>query len=240
MTMPRVFISASSADRAFVKRLRADLNHAGIDARTVEDSIKPGDSIGEKIAEEIESADVFVVTISKKAERSLWVGTEIALAVAQQERNRQLRVIPILAEPGAPAPFFLRDHLYVDMSSDSAYRAALSRLVDAIRVPPTESDTAENMRRRQLEALEAERKALDAAVLAHRQSIFSRTMLLASALTSLTVVVAALAVWTAVRGKGLDELISYVKVAEVGLALGVSVVTSILTNFVYKNRHNQP
>jgi len=204
--MPRVFISSAVADHGFVARLREHLKRSGIETTTVTDSIAPGDAISDAVTRGIDSADAFVVVLSPRSEKSEWVATEVAMALATEQHKGTFRVYPVLADADTDLPFFLRDRVYLDMSTVRRFSDALPRLVEAIKAAPdTQQDTQEALRRR-LEALEIQRASLNAAEEHHRVSLIERSKLLVAALGSVTIVVGVISGLLVFRGSWTEWL----------------------------------
>lgn len=88
-----VFLSHSSKDKDFVRRLAHDLEQEGIDVWIDEEGLHVGDNLS-KILSKIKEATFIVVVMSLSAQQSDWVRREIDLA-----RNMgNIRVLPILIE----------------------------------------------------------------------------------------------------------------------------------------------
>jgi TIR domain-containing protein len=160
----RVFISYAHQDERFVKQLQRDLQARGIDTFATGDQIAPGSSWVGVVSAAIETSDVVLVAISKNSARSGALSVELAFALSQKATEAGKRVIPLLVEPDAQPPFFLREAVYVDLSSEQKYAPGLDRLVEAILHPGPDSagkssrETKEELLGQQMELLERERK----------------------------------------------------------------------------------
>ena len=132
----RVFISHTSKDVEFAKRLASDVRASNIDVFTYFDAIMPGDSIGEKIGSAILNSDAIILLLSNQSAKSPWVSSEIALAKASQSKSKTPRIFPIIIGQFnfSDTPFFIRDLFHLDMSDDEKYQANLPKLVDALSV----------------------------------------------------------------------------------------------------------
>src|ERR1700753_2177671 len=92
--MPKVFISHSTEDRAFVEReIVAPLKREGIYPFYARESINTGDLWERKIHENLKSCDWFLVVITINAAKSSWVYTEVSSAFQYRKR-----VIPVLCD----------------------------------------------------------------------------------------------------------------------------------------------
>ncbi|MEU5259664.1 toll/interleukin-1 receptor domain-containing protein [Amycolatopsis sp. NPDC021455] len=123
-----IFLSYSSRDRDFVRRLAGDLGRASIGVWLDERELRVGEqltSIGEAIAR----ADRLVVVVSAASANSYWVAEEIDMADAAG-----VRVLPVLLEDVPPdwAPR-LSGMAHADFRRPAEYRRATHRLVAAIQ-----------------------------------------------------------------------------------------------------------
>jgi nucleoside 2-deoxyribosyltransferase len=78
--MTKVFLSYSSVDRAFARRVRNALVHAGIDAYFDELELPPCADVASILRSEVQSADGVVAIVSDKAMFSNNVFLEIGMA----------------------------------------------------------------------------------------------------------------------------------------------------------------
>ncbi|WP_410594024.1 toll/interleukin-1 receptor domain-containing protein [Amycolatopsis sp. lyj-23] len=123
-----IFLSYSSRDRDFTRRLANDLGRASIAVWMDERELRVGEqltSIGEAIAR----ADWLVVVVSPAAANSYWVAEEIGMADAAG-----VGVLPVLLEDVPPewAPR-LSGMAHADFRRPAEYRRATHRLVAAIQ-----------------------------------------------------------------------------------------------------------
>ncbi|MGO8671330.1 MAG: toll/interleukin-1 receptor domain-containing protein, partial [Capsulimonadaceae bacterium] len=136
-----VFLSHSSIDKpsvlALAERLRADGMRVWFD----EWEILPGDPIGLKIEQGLESSRVLVLAMSANSFGSDWVSLERHTTLFRDPTNRARHFVPLLIST-CTIPDVLRQFRYIDYRTRSAdsYR----RLADACRPPaaqprPTQS-----------------------------------------------------------------------------------------------------
>ena len=91
---PLVFLSHSSRDQRFVKRLAAVLRAHGIDVWYSEKHIVGAEQWHDEIGRALNRSTWFAVILSPAAVRSTWVKRELLFALEQ--RTYATRIIPIL------------------------------------------------------------------------------------------------------------------------------------------------
>lgn len=133
----RVFISHSSQDKPFVRKLISDLETRDLDVWFDEKSLKPGDSIVAGVSEGLKDTDYLVIVLSQSSVASDWVQAELSSALMDQFSNRGISVIPIKIDD-CEIPFPLRDRVYADFRTD--YNKGLNALLSVLQ---QESETAE-------------------------------------------------------------------------------------------------
>jgi predicted Zn-dependent peptidase len=93
--MPRVFISHTTKDREFVEReIVSALHQHGIDTWYSPDDISTADLWERSIVVGPEECDWFLVVMSRQAQHSKWVKSEVSWAV----EYRHGRIVPVLVE----------------------------------------------------------------------------------------------------------------------------------------------
>jgi len=150
----KVFISHSSKDAKFVRRLATDLRaHEGIDAWLDRWEINPGDKIPDRIEEALREADVFILVLSPDSVSSPWVEYErqawLTMQIDDEKRAREesrppaRRLIPVLYRD-CQKPVFLQPIHHVRIS-DQEYEDGFRQLVRAIlgvsEKPPLKTET---------------------------------------------------------------------------------------------------
>ncbi|MCU0286721.1 MAG: toll/interleukin-1 receptor domain-containing protein [Acidobacteria bacterium] len=127
-----VFISYSHRDKNFVERLINDLESQGVNVWYDEKEIMVGDSISQKIEDEISRTDFFCLVISKNSVQSDWVKYEYRFALNKQlSQEKKPKILPLLIDD-TPKNMFLSDIKYADFSK--GYNNGLQPLLDAIKV----------------------------------------------------------------------------------------------------------
>lgn len=133
--MSSIFMSHSSSDKPFVRKLADDLRKNGHYVWVDEAEIKVGDSLIEKIEEGIENTEYLGVVLSKNSVQSEWVKREVRIALTQEIHGKRVKVLPILIEK-VDIPLFLCDKKYADFISDDNYANALQSILDCLSELP--------------------------------------------------------------------------------------------------------
>jgi hypothetical protein len=126
---PRLFLSHSSADKVFVRRLKNDLEAANLNVWLDETEIKVGDSIPQKVSEGLTDADYLVIVLSENSVKSKWVLAELDNALMAQYADRGVVVLPVKIDD-CETPPLLKGRVYADFRSD--YDKGLLRLLEAL------------------------------------------------------------------------------------------------------------
>lgn len=137
--MSSIFLSHSSIDKPFVRKLAADLRRSGFFVWVDEAEIKIGDSLIEKIESGIDNTDFLGVIISAASIKSEWVNREVRLALTQEISGRRVKVLPILLE-NVTIPSFLLDKKYADFTAENKYKNSLQQLIDRLSELPDNID----------------------------------------------------------------------------------------------------
>lgn len=124
------FLSHSSADKAFIRQLAADLTANGISVWLDEQRIRVGDSIPEKIAQGLAESDYFLIAMSQKSSESAWVQKELNSALMSEVQRRKVNILPLKLDD-TTMPLIIADKKYADFSK--SYRAGLDDLLTALK-----------------------------------------------------------------------------------------------------------
>jgi hypothetical protein len=108
----KVFISHTSADKPFVRRLAARLKKSDFDVWLDEHDLIAGDPLPQSIGKALQAAKVILVVVSKASVASNWLRYELNLATERMIKG-ECRVIPIVIED-TPLPGEVRGLLYAD------------------------------------------------------------------------------------------------------------------------------
>ena len=123
-TTGKLFISHSSQDDAFVRRLRETLQLHGQDGWIDSRELRGGDPLWPEIQQAIEAASAFAVVVSTDALQSKWVGKELkhALKLGKKRGKEKFPVIPLSLDGtklGVLEEFFGEEPVYIPVSSDA-------------------------------------------------------------------------------------------------------------------------
>lgn len=112
-----VFISYSHEDRDFVDRLVIELVNAKASVWLDRWELRVGDSVLDRIQQEIERAEAIIVVLTPASVDSNWCRRELNAATMRELDEAQVLVLPILAE-NCKIPAFLREKHYADFRED--------------------------------------------------------------------------------------------------------------------------
>ena len=131
--MPSVFLSHSSKDKFFARKIAETLSSYGVTVWIDEAEIKIGDSFLDKISKAIDAVDYVAVLLSHNSVQSKWVQKELQIAMTKEIGEKTVIVLPILIEQ-CPLPPYLSDKLYADFTNAENFEASLSKLLHALGV----------------------------------------------------------------------------------------------------------
>jgi hypothetical protein len=94
------FISYSSKDEEFAKRLHADLQAAHVRCWFAPEDLKIGDRFRPKIDEAIRLHDKLLIVLSKSSVASAWVETEVESAFEREHEEGRTVLFPIRLDNG--------------------------------------------------------------------------------------------------------------------------------------------
>lgn len=132
-TSKSIFMSHSSKDKFFVRKLADHLRSYGIKVWIDEAEINIGDSLTEKIGRAIEGTDYVGVVLSHNSINSEWVQRELQIALQKEIKGKKVVVLPILIET-VELPPFLKDKLYADFTNPEKYENELLKLLRALGI----------------------------------------------------------------------------------------------------------
>jgi uncharacterized protein YjbI with pentapeptide repeats len=89
------FISYSSKDEAFAKRLYADLQNNGVRCWFAPEDLKIGDKFPQLIEESIRVHDKLLLVLSENSISSNWVEREVEAALEREDREKRIVLFPI-------------------------------------------------------------------------------------------------------------------------------------------------
>jgi len=129
----KIFLSHSSKDKFFARKLADGLKSHGVDVWIDEAEIKIGDSLTEKIGKAIDTTQYFGIVLSENSVNSEWVKKELQIAIQKELSNKKVVVLPILLE-SVEIPFFLRDKLYADFTNPENFDSEFNKILEALSV----------------------------------------------------------------------------------------------------------
>ena len=127
--MKTVFVSYSHDDSDFVDRLILDLRISEIPATYDKWLLNVGDSIIEKIAQAVTTADGVIAVLSPNSVQSNWVKKEFALAMTGEIERQGIKLFPAMIGD-CTVPAALSDKLYADFRK--SYYDGLRSLVKTL------------------------------------------------------------------------------------------------------------
>jgi tetratricopeptide (TPR) repeat protein len=126
-----VFISYSTVDAAWARRLKDALAERGLSVWLDRDEIRAGDLFFKNLGHGLRESAAFLIVVSPESMQSRWVEEEYAQALAQGN-DREFRIIPCLLRD-APLPVFLAGRKQVDFRDDSKFFDSLETLLLGLR-----------------------------------------------------------------------------------------------------------
>src|ERR1700676_4095712 len=106
----KVFISHTTADKPFVRRLAARLEKSQFQVWFDEHDLIAGDSLPERVGKALQAAKVILVVVSKASVASKWLRDELNVATARMIKG-ECRVIPVVIDE-TPLPAEVSGLLY--------------------------------------------------------------------------------------------------------------------------------
>lgn len=132
VSMPKVFLSHSHADKQFVRSLANTLQEKDIFVWIDEAEIKIGESLTRKISAAIDEVDFVVAVISEASVQSEWVQKELDIAMNHEIAERRIKVLPVLKDD-CFLPGFLQGKLFADFRKKHKRKQGKEKLVKTIR-----------------------------------------------------------------------------------------------------------
>jgi hypothetical protein len=124
------FLSHSSHDKPFVRKLATDLNEAGIGVWLDEQKILVGDSIADKIGQGLAESDFFIIILSKDSTESQWVKKELDQALVTEIERRKVTILPIKLSD-CTIPSVIKEKKYADFSK--SYKEGFAELIARLK-----------------------------------------------------------------------------------------------------------
>jgi len=137
------FISYSSEDEAFAKRLRADLIRTGVQCWFAPEDLRIGDHVRQRIDDSIRSYDKLLLVLSAKSIQSQWVEAEVEAAFEKERKQKTIVLFPIRLDDDVMETHYawaanIRRTRHIgdfrQWKTDLAYQDALSQLLRDLKV----------------------------------------------------------------------------------------------------------
>jgi 5'-deoxynucleotidase YfbR-like HD superfamily hydrolase len=128
----KIFLSHSSEDKTFVRKMSDILKSQGYETWLDEERIQIGKSISNEIGEALAKSDVVLVFLSKSSVQSNWVHQEWELSFFEQVNRGKVYVLPLLIEE-CTIPPLLRDKKYADFTNNESYETSLANLLRTLK-----------------------------------------------------------------------------------------------------------
>jgi tetratricopeptide (TPR) repeat protein len=125
----KVFLSHSTKDKEFVKKLASELQKIEIDPWLCEVDVLPGEDFVAEIEKGLKESDLTVLVWSPEAAKSAWTGEEWRSVLARQVEESRIRLVIVLLRM-AEFPELLRKRHYIDAQTD--HEAAIKQTVDLL------------------------------------------------------------------------------------------------------------
>lgn len=152
------FISYSSIDDQFARKLHSDLQQAGVRCWFAPHDLRTGDKIRQRIDESIGVYDKLLLVLSKHSVQSDWVEQEVETALARERREKTTILFPIRLDDaimeytiGWQALIKNSRHIgdFRRWKKDRDYKPAFNRLVkDLAHLTPLTEQTSDARRRK--------------------------------------------------------------------------------------------
>jgi hypothetical protein len=108
----KIFISHSSTDKPFVRRLAKGLEQAGYSVWLDEKELRVGDALSAEISAALKASPVVIVVVSPSSVKSKWLDYELSIATERMIKG-DCRVIPVVIGDVTP-PAQVTGLLYAD------------------------------------------------------------------------------------------------------------------------------
>lgn len=129
--MPVVFLSYSSTDKFFARKLAEKLKSHGLQVWIDEAEPRVRDTLIERIAAAVTDAVTIVAVLSNTSVKSKWVRQELKQATDQEIGGRRVDVTTAVIDK-CPVPDFLADKPSADFSDQDDFNGPLSKLLHVL------------------------------------------------------------------------------------------------------------
>jgi hypothetical protein len=136
--MSKFFISYSTVDRAFARKLRKQIAVTDNAHTFFLDSVElpAGAKIAHTLQRRIEWCDFFIILLSGNSTKSKWVKFELECALENEIQSGQKKIFPVLLDD-TDIPKMLDQYLAIDFSVKENFTGDFFRLMNGIYQRPT-------------------------------------------------------------------------------------------------------
>ena len=124
-----VFLSHSSQDKIFARRLSEDLKRHGAKVWLDEAALEPGGHWKKELDQAIASSDFVIAVLTPASVDSSWVRYEIEQTLALSEREGRVKLIPLLYKRCSLPPELVQLQV-LNFSARGSYGRGLHRLIE--------------------------------------------------------------------------------------------------------------
>lgn len=129
-----IFLSHTSEDKPFVRKLKSDLEAHGVKRIWIDEAeMLIGDSLTKKVDEGLTRTKYIGVVLSPRSIKSKWVQKELEIAMTREIDSDEVVVLPLIMEE-CKLPSFLQGKLYADLSGPEKYGDSLQKILRRLRI----------------------------------------------------------------------------------------------------------
>ncbi|MFX0101021.1 MAG: toll/interleukin-1 receptor domain-containing protein, partial [Candidatus Hodarchaeota archaeon] len=128
---PMIFLSHSSKDKDFARKLEKELSANNIQVWIDEKDIRGGQPIPSKVLEGLAKTDLFIIIISKNSNTSKWVNFELQYMFNRQMKENRTIILPVYLED-CKLPPLIEIFKYFDFRDEKGYKSHLEELINNI------------------------------------------------------------------------------------------------------------
>lgn len=129
----KIFISHSSVDKPFVRKLISTLSESNLNFWIDEQEINVGDDIQKSVSENLKASNFLIAVISKNSVNSKWVNFELSQFMGFADNQN---IIPLLIDKGQqfnePIDNLIRRLKYLDFSDENNWDKNIDDLKQAL------------------------------------------------------------------------------------------------------------
>ncbi len=129
--MTKIFISHSSKDKPFARKLKRYLENAGYDTWMDESDIKTGENFVKEIIDGLESSHLMILLLSPNSMASEWVEKEWTAMINRGVKENCNRIIPVMIEY-CKRPPLLSELQYLKFLNNHEYNINRKELISII------------------------------------------------------------------------------------------------------------